>query len=75
MADGYGQPRPLGYAVLVHTNRLYNGKPDGCVNEELGRRLVLEVLDDAETVSAIKSLHLPADLAASKTSLTRSSSS
>ena len=60
---------------FVHTNRLYNGKPDGCVNEELGRRLVLEVLDDAEIVSAIKSLHLPADLAASKTSLTRSSSS
>ena len=60
---------------FVHTNRLYTGKLDGSVNEELGRRLVIEVLDDAEVVSAIKSLHLPADLAAAKTSPSGSGSS
>jgi hypothetical protein len=58
---------------FVHANRLATGKPDGSVNEELGRRLVLEVLDDAETVSALKGLHLPADLAAARTSLAGSS--
>lgn len=60
---------------FVHDNRLATGKPDGSANEELGRRLVLEVLDDAETVSALKGLHLPADLAAAKTGLASSSSS
>ena len=60
---------------FVHDNRLYTGKPDGSVNEELGRRLALEVLDDAETVSALKGLHIPADLAAAKTSVSGSSSS
>ncbi|KAG7288407.1 hypothetical protein NEMBOFW57_007939 [Staphylotrichum longicolle] len=60
---------------FVHDNRLATGKPDGSANEELGRRLVLEVLDDAETVSALKGLHLLADLAAAKTGLASSSSS
>lgn len=60
---------------FVHDNRPYTGKPDGSVNEELGRRLVLEVLDDAETVSALKGRHLPADLTAAKTSVSTSSSS
>lgn len=60
---------------FVHTKRLANNKPDGSVNEELGRRLVLEVLDDAKAVSALKGLSLPADLAPAKSGLASSSSS
>ena len=38
-------------------------KPDPSANEELARRFILEVLDDADRVSEVKKLNLPDDLA------------
>jgi hypothetical protein len=48
---------------FVHLERLVAEKPDPSANEELARRFILEVLDDADTVSEVKKLNLPDDLA------------